>query len=158
MVQFCLVMADAAFVDAQAIVAFAVPVAARWSENWSEFLEICRGIALDNKLNNKPWVCQCGTAVGAGSPHTADTRTGHSLWQHVLSNVGKAGHPGQDDIDRWEKQTTHKQWKGDACSKKKTRKWGEVNDLWPYMAALDVDSLRHVKSRIDKRLLQFHDV
>ena len=136
MVQFCLVMADAALADTQAIVPVAGPVAARWSENWSEFLEICRGTALDNKLNNKPWVCQCGTAVGTCSPHTAATRTGHSLWQHVLSKVGNAGHPGQDDIDCWEKQTTRKQWHGDAC-KKKTRKWCDVEVLWPYIAALD---------------------
>ena len=75
-----------------------------WPNAWSDFLETCRREAQETKLENRPWVCACGKAVCIGSPHDAGTRTGNSLWSHILGNIGTESHPGQSDIDRWEEK------------------------------------------------------
>ena len=103
-----------------------------WPNDWTELLETCRVKAATEGLENQSWVCPCGRAVGNGSPIDAGTRTGNSLWAHLLANVGAENHPGQDDMDRWEKQTPHKQ----------------------YIArrGLDREGLREVKRRIETKL------
>ena len=52
MVQFCLVMADAALAGPLAIVKFGCLAAARWPENWSAFLEACSVDALEKNFKN----------------------------------------------------------------------------------------------------------
>ena len=65
-----------------------------WPNDWTELLETCRVKAETEGLENQPWVCPCGRAVGNGSPIEAAIRTGYSLWAHLLENVGVEFHPG----------------------------------------------------------------
>ena len=123
-----------------------------WPNDWFDFLETCRLKAQETRRENQPWVCTCGKAVGLGSPVDAAKRTGNSLWSHLLPNVGTEFHPGQDDIDRWEQQIPHSQNKAPHSqknAKRKGRKWGGVEDVWPYIAELDRESLRELRRRID---------
>jgi len=63
-------------------------------------------------------------------------------------------------MDRWEQQTQHKQHKQNSSSSsawrwlqtEHKRSWGSMEELWPYIAKLDQDSLREVKRRIDAKL------
>ena len=54
----------------------------------------CRARAITDGHENQPWVCPCGRAVGDGSPIEAATRTGYSLWAHLLENVRVEFHLG----------------------------------------------------------------
>ena len=123
-----------------------------WPNDWTELLETCRVKAETEGLENQPWVCPCGRAVGNGSPSEAATRTGNSLWAHLLAKVGDEDHPGQDDMDRWEQQTSHRQNSSQKQKGEAKRKWGDLGDLWPYIAMLDREGLREVKRRIETKL------
>ena len=127
----------------------------KWPYDWFDFLEVCRLEAETQGLQDKPWVCQCcGKEVGRGAPSSAASRTGNSLWMHLLSNVGVNNHPEQDDIDRWEEQTPHKQTWSSTTKKPKKRSspWGTVEDLRPYLDKLDIGSLHEVRRVIDAKL------
>ena len=77
-------------------------------KEWSDFLEFCRSCAIAEGYEDRPWLCVCGQPVGTGTPKKAKGRSGHALWIHLEANVGQAGHPLQDDMDRWDSQRIQK--------------------------------------------------
>ena len=118
-------------------------------DDWLYFLETRRRKAQDEKLENTPWVCVCGRPVGNGSPHDAVTRTGNSLWLHILSKIVTESHPCQSDVDRLEAQIPHSEKNAPRILKKTKFKWGSLDNVWPYIANLNQESLRDLKSQTD---------